>query len=1021
MRGRFIRQVVFCILLLFQLSICIAAESPDSNESTKYLDAVREFADNVLKHGRDTYGPKHTPLFVDGLMIYDPNDPNYGKDGVFKPVEWIAPNGDRWILSNLASQQNLFRTLDGLTKITGDHKYKQAAMEAIEYAFENLRGPNGLLYWGGHQAYDAAADKPCGMWVHEFKGFYPYYKLMWEVNPQVTKQFIEAFWSAHILDWLNLDMNRHASLTEFLEVPWKHAYKGGPVFFESRGFSVFSTGNDLCYATAMLYMLSGGREPLVWGKRLAYRYVETRNRKTGFISPVFSVMRNKGVQVKSNDEVLGKLLPVAYIFPYQGYANRALWECHFGYDRSTPGIFLNSLFAPWICQLMFGELLGEEGKEFTQWAMEELTAYGKVAYRSRDNVFIPMCLDGTSLEGYVCKEDGPLGFKGTILEPVTAGSTDFWAYALAYCQTDSEFMWEMARNIALGNNYGDLGVSATEESRLNLQTDRTDPYVIIVFLELYRKTNKQVFLEMARRMGNNVLTHRFHEGFFTPEGHTFTKLDSIDSLTLLHLHVTLTGNKSVNIPRVWPGTSFFEYPYRSKDSVDDNQLIYSLKDVSEPPISLQEAAAYGNVEAVKSMIAQGIDVDSREDSFYKTALHRAAISGRKDVVELLLAKGADIDARDLYLASALHFAVENDRKEIAELLLDRGADVNAKDYSGETPIHSAIRAGHRDIIELLLANGADINAKNNNGQTPVDIAISRNRKEIVELLIAKGADISIHSTSRFGDLAIVKSLVEKGADINAKDTSGRAALHYAVEKGHKDIVKLLIANGADVNVKDKDGSTPGHIALGENNRSMLELLIAKGANLDSIHLAAYKGDLDRVRSFIEKGADVNTTDSYGATPLHYAAVRGSKDVVEFLITRCADVNVKKKSGDTPLHWAAISGRKDVVELLIDNAANINERGRWDYTPIYYAAWSGVTEAVELLVEKGADVNAKDRWGWTPLHYMAKDDNRSMAQLIIAKGADVNAKDNSGETALSVAKEKGHTEVVELLRKHEAKE
>ncbi|MFH1883856.1 MAG: pectate lyase, partial [Planctomycetota bacterium] len=108
-----------------------------ANEDSKYLDAVRKFADMVLKHGRDTYGPKHTPLFVDGLNIH-----------THEPVKWIAPNGDKWILSNLASQQNLFRTLDGLTKITGAPKYRQAAMEAIKYAFENLRSPNGLLYWG---------------------------------------------------------------------------------------------------------------------------------------------------------------------------------------------------------------------------------------------------------------------------------------------------------------------------------------------------------------------------------------------------------------------------------------------------------------------------------------------------------------------------------------------------------------------------------------------------------------------------------------------------------------------------------------------------------------------------------------------------------------------------------------------------------------------------------------------------------------------------------------------------------
>jgi ankyrin repeat protein len=53
--------------------------------------------------------------------------------------------------------------------------------------------------------------------------------------------------------------------------------------------------------------------------------------------------------------------------------------------------------------------------------------------------------------------------------------------------------------------------------------------------------------------------------------------------------------------------------------------------------------------------------------------------------------------------------------------------------------------------------------------------------------------------------------------------------------------------------------------------------------------------------------------------------------------------------------------------------------------------------------------------------MVKEDNIRMTQLLITKGADVNAKGNSGETALSVAKEKGHTEIVELLRKHGARE
>jgi hypothetical protein len=176
MRRKFTHQVVLAILLICQLCVCFGKEAPDPADPNRYLNAVREFADNVLKYGRDTYGPKHTPLFVDGLNV-----------NTHEPVKWIAPNGDRWILSNLASQQNLFRTLDGLTRITGDPKYKQAAMDAIKYAFENLRSPTGLFYWGRVSAYDAQADKVYDGREHSFKFIYPYYVPPWIFWTQVCR------------------------------------------------------------------------------------------------------------------------------------------------------------------------------------------------------------------------------------------------------------------------------------------------------------------------------------------------------------------------------------------------------------------------------------------------------------------------------------------------------------------------------------------------------------------------------------------------------------------------------------------------------------------------------------------------------------------------------------------------------------------------------------------------------------------------------------------------------------------
>ena len=185
------------IALAVGSSLCLAQKKANSS---KYLKAVQECADNVLKYGRDTYGPKKTPLFVDGINIH-----------TREPVKWISPKGERWVLSNLASQQNFFRTLDGLTKTTGDPKYRQAAMEAIEYAFANLRTPNGLLYWGNTTAYDAQEDKVVGRekpYQHVLKANLPHYELMWRANPEGTRTFIESFWSAHILDWSNLAMDR---------------------------------------------------------------------------------------------------------------------------------------------------------------------------------------------------------------------------------------------------------------------------------------------------------------------------------------------------------------------------------------------------------------------------------------------------------------------------------------------------------------------------------------------------------------------------------------------------------------------------------------------------------------------------------------------------------------------------------------------------------------------------------------------------------------------------------------------
>jgi pectate lyase len=788
-------HVVLCVILSAVILPCFSAEQESPKKESKYLEAVREFADNVLKYGRDTYGPKHTPLFVDGLNV-----------NTLEPVKWISPEGERWILSNLASQQNLFRTPDGLTKITGDPKYRQAAMDAIRYAFENLRSPNGLLYWGNTAAYDALYDRSCGNNRHVFKLYFPYYELMWQVDPKATEELIQSIWAAHILNWSIPDMDRSTSLDR-LSVPkgWQQEYKGGPVFFEG-GSSMMAIGCDLIYAAAMLSKLSSQKEPLTWAKRLAYRYIETRNVKVGISFGKYTLpgfLDNSEYPLV--DDLRRRMVHERTFFPYcieQMIDPKNLKQKQ-AFFTVSPRVPLTLVSCQWTCYFLAGELLGDEGREFTRWALEELTARGNVGYRKTDNVWIPMTLDGTILEGCVYKKDP----KGRTFKPISAVPRDFWGYALAYRVTRDEFMWEMARNIARGNGLGDISAATAGSPKLQIPKDHFDPYTLLALLELYRKTEKNEFLQAARKVGDNILSLRYHNGFFLPSNkHVYAKLDAIEALTLLYLEAAMRS-KILSVPQVWPGRPLFNYPYRDKGIIDDDTLIYTLTESSEPPRSLQEAAACGDIEELKGLIAQGIDINGGEGIELYTVLHRAVISGHKEVVALLLSKGAQVDATDSYPnATALGYASEKGYKEIAELLIANGADINAKREgypAGDTPLHSAARAGHKDVVELLIAKGADVNAKNGPGQTSLDIAINRNRKDIVELLVEKGDILrSIHEAARFGALAKVRSLIEKGNDINEKDASGKTPLHYAVGNGHKDVAELLIAKGADVNIKN---------------------------------------------------------------------------------------------------------------------------------------------------------------------------------------------------------------------------
>jgi ribosomal protein S27AE len=121
--------------------------------------------------------------------------------------------------------------------------------------------------------------------------------------------------------------------------------------------------------------------------------------------------------------------------------------------------------------------------------------------------------------------------------------------------------------------------------------------------------------------------------------------------------------------------------------------------------------------------------------------------------------------------------------------------------------------------------------------------------------------------------------------------------------------------------------------------------------------AATKGDLDSVKSWIDKGADVNARNYRRSTPLAAAAASGHTEVVKFLVKAGADVDARDQEGRTPLIEAAASGHAAAAEVLIKAGANVNVRpieGASDAKmALHHALDYDLTALATLLIEKGA--------------------------------------------------------------------
>lgn len=145
------------------------------------------------------------------------------------------------------------------------------------------------------------------------------------------------------------------------------------------------------------------------------------------------------------------------------------------------------------------------------------------------------------------------------------------------------------------------------------------------------------------------------------------------------------------------------------------------------------------------------------------------------------------------------------------------------------------------------------------------------------------------------------------------------------------------------------------------------------------------------------------------------AVRdGELEVVAAALDAGFPVDRKAPNGMTALHVAAVLGHERLVALLLERGAAVDDPAQNGITPLNRAAMGGHLDTMERLLAAGAAVDATGKWGATPLLSAVDRGRIGAVRLLLAAGADPTRAARNGETATSIAREKGHRDILALL-------
>jgi uncharacterized protein len=175
--------------------------------------------------------------------------------------------------------------------------------------------------------------------------------------------------------------------------------------------------------------------------------------------------------------------------------------------------------------------------------------------------------------------------------------------------------------------------------------------------------------------------------------------------------------------------------------------------------------------------------------------------------------------------------------------LNHGADPNAI-FRCNTLLNWAGAEGYPLVMRRLLEAGAIATAVGDNGYSALLYAAESDRPDCINLLLDYGAPIApqnsykenvLHIVARHGQTEIIQRLLPQVTDVDQRNWIGDTAFYLAVDNGHRYAAKALFDAGADINTTNIGGWSPIMMAAAKAHIDLLEWLIENEANVHLVN------------------------------------------------------------------------------------------------------------------------------------------------------------------------------------------